>query len=1214
MTAQEKYNLAKAYYTGAENRPIDKEKAHELFLESAEAGYPYAMLRVAIRLYNNKQYSEAFRWFELFIANKNSSTKFNVLGQTYEYLGHMLILGLGVKPDRKRGVEYYRKAIETGTFTARKKLAYLYNGGGLENNVQEYLWVLNKKIDPSLIPVKGYSSKYYYHIIDRHLISAYFIMKGIGCKANPIEAVRIWKNIYEHNIKIANFNLAVAHYFGIGVNQDASKAIMYLSEIKDSDRLANQILSQIESGTLKYPEFHMYSPSIVSGSRLDADFLLLKNNVSEAIRIYESIHTGDAFYQLAVLYAMILEDKEKFDLFFNKALDLKYPHALYHKSLLNGADGLFRSPSLAYAFTIDSIIGMSFHKEPSLWDLIYTFESLYKNSGKLQDLNEDKREWVAKLRGKLSESLESERECLFDLCQLKERNILIRECQEYFYKELGKNQGNSIKYPAEVFTSYLNELLKDAHTICFHKGVSLKMLFHLDPRKTYFFVINDEQDHIIANFLIDLLGLANITIISNEGHLTNCDTLVYIPDIEQERTFESDIVANYVSLKEMLSYITENQHFKKAIVLFDRNTCCSLLTEVSTSRESLSKEGRIEKVIELSKDIFENIQSSTALVALNFDRPSEDVCFIKNDKQINVSYDTLQKHQYILSYELYSQAIQANEEQEIVRLGDIIEFRFNSDIRPNGDMVRCLSESDFHPTLLYTLKHKNQYTKEDNYIQIPVLKEYKGEHLFLKYKDGVQLNLQTEDTFCFPDYGSYALRLKEGSPVKTLDYLAYILMSEEANQYLGKITDKNGDFIIRELMYKKVAIYTNPDKQNEVVRTTLAKERMKMDNGVTYNIVVISDNKDLIQYIDKNDGISVFAKDQSYVDLYTRYIEDTNKEIIDAVVVDTDSPDYESVIEDFNEIRERDIHLYIITNNSDLQLSGRKKKAYFEDNNRIYCFRSDSEKYRLIESVREDLDSSKASQARIRSKYNDVFDAAGKLDEKYNLNISETIIQYIQNGCEIENAKNTAFDKLRDVCHKLLEIFAEKTVVPKLNPGAIASLLADGCYTHKIKKEKDITYVMVHNILDNTPGMAKALEYFCFIANKEVHGQQYSSRLGTSVLNILMEFIVRFYQIDIIDNKLELLGRDGGIAYIEDDYFKNDGKVFSVKVSDDGKYFYLATDVGNIGIHIQEKPGLTPGAKVRITSKVKQETLNKRIINGTNVILYIHSDGYQLVK
>ena len=1093
-------------------------------------------------------------------------------------------------------------------------IANLFNGGGEEINLQQYIHdIIEDKNNNDWLPSDWINAS--------DFILAYFLCRGIEVEQNFRDAVLIWKKIHRHGFKLANYNLAVAYYYGLGVTSDVGKAKVYLSEVSNFDNSAKSFLSNIDKKQNDTPSFCLYSPDIAAGSLLEAEILLMENRKSEAIEILKRQTDADSYSRLAYLYAGI--DKELFCLYYNKAKALNQKDTVRHIDEGISLEDIFNQQVAYYPdFDLDETILACFHDEESIWDIIYTFLGLIRRVDNLDDLASAEDPWVKRLRNRVLTNLHDRRESLFrDLKITYEKNPfgLTKEFCNYMWRLL-EDYAHAPRtqeiYTSDLFLRHLHSSLNDSNDILFYNDViPLKYIKYLDINKRYTFPIQTypafDDSFILANFIIELNGLTNVSLEEDFWNV-NYDTLVVLPDLRNILSIDLDTLSNFNQIWDTNDILRHKS--KKVILLSDRNFRASYNTELSSYREKFGEGHYIEKVIELPKDTFKGIPSSTALVSLNFDTYAEEVCFIKNDKQLKVNYDTLQKHQYILSYDLYSQDIQAGNEKQIVRLSDIVDFRFTYDKRSEGNPVRCLSEDNFHPSLLGTIKHRNQYATEDTRMPVPVLKEYKGPHIFLKYKDGVHLNIQTEDTYCFPDYGSYPVRLKQDSPVKSLEYLAYILLSEDINRYLCNITDKNGDFIIRELMYKKVAIHTNPDKQNEVVRKALAKERQKITEDLQYNIVVITDNTKIINEIDSNDGISVFAKDQSYEDIFKNHISDSSKRFIDAIVVDSDSPEFDNVIEDFNDIRERDIHVYVINDASELDISGRKKRAYFADGNRIFGFTTKDERNRLIEAIRNDLDSSKASQVRIRMKYKDVFDAAAELDKKYNLNISETIIQYIQNGCEIENAKNTAFDKLRDVCHKLLEIFAEKTVVPKLNPGAIASLLADGCYTHKIKKEKDITYVMVHNILDNTPGMAKALEYFCFIANKEVHGQQYSSRLGTSVLNILMEFIVRFYQIDIIDNKLELLGRDGGIAYIEDDYFKNEGKVFSVKVSDDGKYFYLATDVGNIGIHIQEKPGLTPGAKVRITSKVKQETLNKRIINGSNVILYIHSDGYQLVK
>lgn len=1091
-------------------------------------------------------------------------------------------------------------------------IANLFNGGGEETNLLQYVHdIIESKFNSLPDSYLAYMNEYI-HVSD--LISAYFLARGIGVERSYRDAVIIWKKVHRHGFNVANYNLAVAYYYGLGVPADINEAKKYLSEVSHLDNSAKSFLANITNYQNIKPSFHIYSPDIVSGSTLEAEVLLIENRTTEAIELFKKNNDADSFSRLAALYAGV--NKELFTLYYNKAKELNHPDTLRHIAENLSTDDIFKNPVSYYSdYDFEETILDCFRGEDNIWDIIYSFLGILRNANEIDDLNSEKEQWIQLLRRKININPNNGQDTFFD--DLKRvynkypKQVITELCSYVWNTEI---QGI---YSSDVFLTSLHSLLETSREILFDGDIiPLKYLKYVDSNKKYTFIVTDEDTYILASFIIELIGITNVTLWypwENKRGTTftvSAETRVLFPDLRNTLCQGADTLSRMnqtFSLEDIF-----NQPNSRTIVLTNRDFCGSYNTQISGYRQQLCNRRIIEKIIELPKDTFKAVPTSTALLSLNFEKPSEDVCFIKNDKQIEVSYDTLQKHQYILSYDLYSQDIQAGNEQQIVRLSDIVDFRFTYDKRSEGNPVRCLSEDNFHPSLLGTIKHRNQYATEDTRMPVPILKEYKGPHIFLKFKDGVQLNIQTGDTYCFPDYGSCAIRLKPDSPVKSLEYLAYILLSEDINRYLCNITDKNGDFIIRELMYKKVAIHTNPDKQNEVVRKALAKERQKITEDLQYNIVVITDNAQIINEIDSNDGISVFAKDQSYEDIFKNHISDSSKRFIDAIVVDSDSPEFDNVIEDFNDIRERDIHVYVINNASELDISGRKKRAYFADGNRIFGFTTKDERNRLIEAIRNDLDSSKASQVRIRMKYKDVFDAAAELDKKYNLNICETIIQYIQNGCEIENAQNTAFDKLRDVCHKLLEIFAEKKVTPKLKPGAIASLLADGHYTNK-DKNSSVTYVMVHNILDNTPGLSKALEFFCFIANKEVHGQQYSSKLGTSVLNILMEFILRFYQMDILDNKLELLGRDS-IAYIEDSAFI--GKTYSVQASDDGKYYYVATDVSNIGIHIQTKPELKlkPGDKIKIASSVKQEIKDKQVINGTNVILLLYAMDYQIVK
>jgi hypothetical protein len=226
--------------------------------------------------------------------------------------------------------------------------------------------------------------------------------------------------------------------------------------------------------------------------------------------------------------------------------------------------------------------------------------------------------------------------------------------------------------------------------------------------------------------------------------------------------------------------------------------------------------------------------------------------------------------------------------------------------------------------------------------------------------------------------------------------------------------------------------------------------------------------------------------------------------------------------------------------------------------------------------MRDDLDSSNAPQAKIRNKYKAVFEAADALDKKYpDIGVSKTVLRYIQTGCNIDDVDNVSgpCGSFRNVCHKLLQVFVSKKLVPDIDPGAIPAMLRDGrFYDGKTQR----TYILKEQFMSKY--LSRALEYFCKVTNEGVHGSQDSSRLGTAALNILMEFIVWFYENDICSNKLDNIPVNPCYEDITDKLPSLKGKVCTVKAQGAGKDRYLYAD----NIHIKENKSLKPGMKIKI--------------------------------
>jgi hypothetical protein len=329
--------------------------------------------------------------------------------------------------------------------------------------------------------------------------------------------------------------------------------------------------------------------------------------------------------------------------------------------------------------------------------------------------------------------------------------------------------------------------------------------------------------------------------------------------------------------------------------------------------------------------------------------------------------------------------------------------------------------------------------------------------------------------------------------------------------------------------------------------------------------------------------------------------------MVDAIIIDSNIEDYEDVLFYFRTIRERSIQIYLLGDKDEIRIAGSKLKEYFLKENRIFNQTSEGYLERLLNKMRDDLDSSNAPQAKIRNKHKAVFEAADALDKKYpDIGISKTVLRYIQTGCNIDDVDNVSgpCGSFRNVCHKLLQVLVSKKLVPDIDPGAIPAMLRDGrFYDGKTQR----TYILKEQFMSKY--LSRALEYFCKVTNEGVHGSQDSSRLGTAALNILMEFIVWFYENDICSNKLDDIPVNPCYEDITDKLPILKGKVCTVKAQGAGKDRYLYAD----NIHIKENKSLKPGMKIKIKD-VGAEMIaedDRRKINDEYMVFY--TSNYEIL-
>lgn len=1208
----------------------DRQSAYKWLTKAAETGNSEAM-RVLGKLYHlDKNRSAAIEWF----------TKAAEAGDTES----MIILGdLYIRTDPKQSYKLYRKAAIKGSKKARRKFSDLYNGtGSIDIDIQEHIRLL-----------------YIWKDVHSLLSLAYFTMNGIGMKADAYEAVRLWKRIHQQGYKIANYNLAVAHYYGIGVDQDSAKAKEYLADIIDCDEYASQMIDQIDHNSVEKPIFHLYSPAIIPDSILEAETLTFSDRYSKAINIYNNNPSAESYFRLARYYKHEKEDRDLLDTFkseqfFKKSVSLGHPYAIYLNALYKDSGKTYEEYDLYSPYFLSDLVDECYPDDDiyNIWDIIYVLWSILRQEKDSESLKQDPADYIQIVLDNMhkGEAADQRRAKLFSKCMIKDRNIFIRECDEFIWGCIENGKESSLKYPSKSFIEEVNAQIGQSELICFYEGTSLKFLKFLIPEKKYIFQSSTQKQYAMAHFVINMMGATNVTIKQKDSELEKCDLLVIIPKLDElkrlsgtlKQRFQSQALAIrllYGKVKNISAKRTDDKvkysemiqekrndgveiikckaetkklerKFKRAIVLVNKSFTSSLGTEISGYRIKLVKDQYVEAITEFPKETFSDIETSTSLLCLNFEERQDNIRFKRNGNELTVDYDTIGKNKRILCYDLYARECPKSEDMIIVKFYDLLTFRAAWDKKRKDEKVRVLSGSDFQSTLLNAISRTNKFTYLKSDRPSPILKEYHGQHIFLKYQDGVRLNIQTDKAFCYPGYGTYVIKLKDKAPV-TFEYLVYLLMSEEVSKYMASIIDKNNEFMIREFLYMDIAIHKSKNKQKEIVEQALRKERQRIEGGLEYNVVVLSDDQDIQDLIGNEAGFSLFAKDSTYDEISERYIHDSKNGLIDAILIDGTSDEFEDIMEDFNEIRDKGINLYIIHDDDEILITGKKKRTYFLDGNRCFNIIKEEDKKRLIIQLRDDLDSSNVAQAKIRNKYKDVFEAADKLSAKYtHIKISEAILEYIQRGCTIDNLEDVSGPcaQFRNVCHKLLELLAEKNLVPKLeHPGGIPSFIHEGRY-HDSTKGTSKSYVLIHPFMSQYLG--KALDYFCKVTNEGVHGSQDSSRLGTAALHILMEFIVWFYENDIRDNKFSDIPPKFSWDDVTESLMELKDKVVEVKVYNDGKDSYIYAD----NIHFKDKADIKEGMKVRI-KRISIKTINdnqRLTINGKKILFFV--SDYDIIK
>ena len=1197
--------LGEMYYYG---HGVEKnlEKATDLFKKAADLGSIKAMSQLAIfykQGYGNPENrdQEILRLYET-AAEEGDDFAQCELGNMYSY-------GKIVEADPEKSVYYYKLAADQGNSVAINSLGFHYSTKEV-NYEESFRWykkgmkLKSKNSYPTLNTAYSFllghgveknvseSIRLYMNCDSAQSVLrlSEMYMQGVQGKQDMCKAVKLWKILAEKGYKITNYYLAWAYYYGVGVSKNYDKAITLLQGAYPEDEYSSAFLSEINDNvnlpykSLQEMDIKLHVPN---PTRLQGELHLISGDRLGAIEIFSKYSDVDSYFKLSQAYynPHSQHDMIQAEKYFNIALEQGQARAVFSNRIIElgilSNDVKFNVPM--HLNEIEKYFIPTATKEEK-WGYIYVLYCVRKNIAFNNVGQSCADDLLKRLHDKAQDVIEQDTlkfKTIFELCLNREAEEFVHEYQEYLLEFIEEGKEMTSLHPSDVYISTILSLFSsnEIGSILLLDGTPIRLIQRI-PSEVYCDInCKDEIAELQYELFIDSINRDCTTTINRGKSKIDkpYDLVISTPELRPAPEIEADI--NNVQIKKITHLLSAKDNIKRAVVLVDQEFCSSYQTQMYDMREELYVGGYISKVCHLANGTFRDINSPCSLVVLDFVNINKTVTFKLGESVKIVDYESLQQLDLCLNYHLYDQDIQLDKDQESVYLKNIIEIDKGG--CANVGSYKELKSSDFTSSILRSLKTNMGQTRSEDENKAFIAK-YQGPTLFIKHDGGIKVAVNRTTQYYEPCANSYSLKVNEN--IVSIEYLTYLfLYDKRLSSYMQSITDCHGVFMPKDLLHKKIAIYTDADYQKQIVDDAIVKERHAVSSGVEYNIVLLSADEYNIDKSINEWGINIFKRitdindrEHSFDKLFEKYIEDPTKSMIDAIVIDSDMENHEDVYTYFNEIRDRHIHLYLLSSSDVPKISGSRLKDYFIRSNR--CFNRNSEGFasRLFMKMRDDLDSSNAPQAKIRNKYKAVFEAADALDKKYpDIGVSKTILRYIQTGCNIDDVDNVSgpCGSFRNVCHKLLQVFVSKKLVPDIDPGAIPAMLRDGrFYDGKTQR----TYILKEQFMSKY--LSRALEYFCKVTNEGVHGSQDSSRLGTAALNILMEFIVWFYENDICSNKLDNIPVNPCYEDITDKLPSLKGKVCTVKAQGAGKDRYLYAD----NIHIKENKSLKPGMKIKI--------------------------------
>lgn len=587
--------------------------------------------------------------------------------------------------------------------------------------------------------------------------------------------------------------------------------------------------------------------------------------------------------------------------------------------------------------------------------------------------------------------------------------------------------------------------------------------------------------------------------------------------------------------KQLLHRLTQPKSMKAAVVVVKKDVLTS--DDYHAYRRAFIKQGHLARIIPLNNSCIKNNYEDYVLLYFDFTKEYESVrlaCpryidmleYIENDQDFGiwvehalgyitryeklVPQDYIKRNRYCLNYHIYNVPLFSNLHYESIHrlVLDIASGRqcydeLNFDYIQVSDLLKEAKPVDYESDPSEVLGvYAPEFSMNRRIIAQGIAHNY-GSRSYPNDRTYRGKCLVVSSWGLFYSNGDKPFRTFRFNKVYTIDESKI-----DPNYLIGMLSEIS--------QFKEVYPYFENWRIPVVIKGGLEGQRKFVEknfpelletarNEKRYNVILFGD---IDHSILSGTSLEVISSLDSYLKEGVNDTMDKYGRAADAIIVDSsfglnENGVYYGLAKVMSFYKEKPVYV--------INRTGYKIVLYNEDyedylnNNRVFTTSTVSE---MIKAIRSELDRINTPEARNRDKYAQEFKAADAVQNAFKpkFNIADEMLTIlVETDKQDSRLAERSFNFFRNVRDLILGKLVDKDVLPDLEKGALASLLADKVYGDK-EKDSTKTYYMSGFLMPNN--LSAGLQYLTFVSNEAVHNSNGEKDTAMSAVHILFQLLL----------------------------------------------------------------------------------------------------------